>query len=118
MPRAAAKGVADAAPFYIEQEAPEPPGGWPKPGRLWANPALGETYRRVVREADAAGPDRVAQIDAARRAWYEGFVAEAIDRFVRGTEVLDASGYFTGKLKGKKFEEARDLLLDTRFIGN
>jgi surfeit locus 1 family protein len=31
---AAAKGVADAAPFYIEQEAPEPPGGWPKPGRL------------------------------------------------------------------------------------
>jgi surfeit locus 1 family protein len=32
---AAAKGLSDAAPFYIEQEAPEPPGGWPKPGRLY-----------------------------------------------------------------------------------
>jgi surfeit locus 1 family protein len=32
---AAAKGLADAAPFYIEQETPEPPGGWPKPGRLY-----------------------------------------------------------------------------------
>lgn len=81
----------------FEQEWPTSAALWlrdggPKPGRLWANPALGETYRRVVREAEAAGPDRVAQIDAARRAWYEGFVAEAIDRFVRGTEVLDASG--------------------------
>lgn len=32
---AAAKRLADAAPFYIEQETPEPPGGWPKPGRLY-----------------------------------------------------------------------------------
>jgi surfeit locus 1 family protein len=26
-----------AAPFYIDQEAPVPPGGWPKPGRLVVN---------------------------------------------------------------------------------
>ena len=67
--------------------------GGPRAGRLWANPALAATYARVVREAEAAGGDRVAQIDAARRAWYEGFVAEAIDRFCRGTEALDASGH-------------------------
>jgi len=31
---AAAKGLGAAAPFYVEQESPEPPGGLPKPGRL------------------------------------------------------------------------------------
>ena len=31
---AAAKKWDTTAPFYIEQEAPVPPGGWPKPGRL------------------------------------------------------------------------------------
>jgi surfeit locus 1 family protein len=34
---AKAKGWSSAAPFYIEQEAPVPPGGWPKPGRLVVN---------------------------------------------------------------------------------
>ncbi|MFC0410470.1 gamma-glutamyltransferase family protein [Roseomonas elaeocarpi] len=81
----------------FEQEWPTSAALWlrdggPQPGKLWSNPTLGETYRRVVREAEAAGSDRVRQIDAARDAWYRGFVAEAIDRFVRETEVLDASG--------------------------
>jgi surfeit locus 1 family protein len=31
---AAAKGVSPAAPFYVEQESPVPPGGWPQPGKL------------------------------------------------------------------------------------
>jgi surfeit locus 1 family protein len=31
---AAAKKWASAAPFYIDQEAPVPAGGWPKPGKL------------------------------------------------------------------------------------
>jgi surfeit locus 1 family protein len=31
---AAAKGLKEAAPFYIEQEAPVPPGGFPQPGKL------------------------------------------------------------------------------------
>ena len=31
---AAAKKWDTAAPFYIEQETPMPPGGWPKPGKL------------------------------------------------------------------------------------
>ena len=31
---AAAKGLGDVAPFYVEQESPVPPGGLPKPGKL------------------------------------------------------------------------------------
>jgi surfeit locus 1 family protein len=31
---AAAKGLAAVAPFYVEQEAPVPPGGLPQPGKL------------------------------------------------------------------------------------
>jgi surfeit locus 1 family protein len=31
---AAAKGLNDVAPFYVEQETPVPPGGLPKPGKL------------------------------------------------------------------------------------
>lgn len=31
---AVAKKWASAAPFYIDQESPVPPGGWPKPGKL------------------------------------------------------------------------------------
>ncbi|ONG57268.1 gamma-glutamyltransferase [Pseudoroseomonas deserti] len=66
--------------------------GGPKAGKLWRNPTLAATYSRVLREAQSAGFSRIAQIDAARRAWYQGFVAEAIDRFCRENEVLDASG--------------------------
>jgi len=69
-----------------------PGGEVPEPGTLFRNTALAETYERVLREGESAGADRVAQIEAARRAWYRGFVAEAIDRFCRGTDVLDVSG--------------------------
>ena len=34
---AAAKQWSSHAPFYIEQELPVPPGGWPKPGKLVVN---------------------------------------------------------------------------------
>jgi surfeit locus 1 family protein len=34
---AKAKGWPVAAPFYIDQEAPVPPGGWPRPGKLVVN---------------------------------------------------------------------------------
>jgi gamma-glutamyltranspeptidase/glutathione hydrolase len=66
--------------------------GGPVAGGLYANPALGRTWERVLREAEAAGHDRVAQIEAARNAWYGGFVAEAIGDFFARTEILDASG--------------------------
>lgn len=31
---AAAKDIGPVAPFYVEQETPVPPGGWPQPGKL------------------------------------------------------------------------------------
>ncbi|MFF7197392.1 gamma-glutamyltransferase family protein [Streptomyces sp. NPDC008079] len=56
-----------------------PGGEAPRPGELWRNPALAATWRRLIAEAEAdGGGDRVAQIEAARRIWREGFVAEAI----------------------------------------
>jgi gamma-glutamyltranspeptidase / glutathione hydrolase len=67
-----------------------PNGKTPAPGSLFARPALADTYERVCREA--VGPSREARIDAARNAWYRGFVAEAVDRFFRSNEVMDVSG--------------------------
>jgi gamma-glutamyltranspeptidase/glutathione hydrolase len=52
----------------------------PEAGGRMRNPLLAETYGRIVAAADAAGADRTAQIDAARHAWREGFVAEGIVR--------------------------------------
>jgi gamma-glutamyltranspeptidase / glutathione hydrolase len=60
-----------------------PGGDVPAPGSLLRNPTLADTYERILVEAGGAGRDREAQIEAARRAWYRGFVAEAIDRFCR-----------------------------------
>jgi gamma-glutamyltranspeptidase/glutathione hydrolase len=66
-----------------------PDGAPPAAGRLFRNPVLASTYRRLL---DAArGPSREAQIDAALAAWYTGFVAEAIDEFTR-SPVMDDSG--------------------------
>src|SRR5688572_6858312 len=51
----------------------------PTAGALFRNPALARTYRRLVDES--GGGSREDEIEKARRAWYEGFVAEEIDRF-------------------------------------
>ncbi len=69
-----------------------PGGAVPAPGRLFRNPTLAATYLRVLEEAESAGGDRVVQIEAARSAWYQGFVAAAIDRFCRQNAVMDSSG--------------------------
>src|SRR5499426_1157635 len=69
-----------------------PGGKVPATGTLFTNKTLAETYARVLREAESAGGDRVAQIEAARRTWSQGFVAEAIDRFCRTQKVMDVSG--------------------------
>src|ERR671913_795781 len=69
-----------------------PGGEAPKPRQLFRNPQLAETWKRILREAEAKGGNREAQIEAARNAFYKGFVAEAIDAFVRKTEVMDQSG--------------------------
>jgi len=72
--------------------------GVPAPGRLFRNPALADTYKRILREAEAAGENREARINGARQAWYRGFVAEAIDRFCRETKAMDVSGRRHGGL--------------------
>ncbi|MGN6609900.1 MAG: gamma-glutamyltransferase family protein [Jatrophihabitans sp.] len=67
-----------------------PGGAVPAPGTRLRNPALAGTYRRLAAIASAA-PDRSAGLQAARDAFHRGFVAEAVDAFVR-TPVLDTSG--------------------------
>ena len=69
-----------------------PRGEVPAAGSIFRNRALAETYRRILREAEAAGGDRERRIEAARRSFHAGFVAEAIDRFCRRTEAMDSSG--------------------------
>ena len=66
--------------------------GVPAPGARFANPALAAVYRRILTEAEQAGSDREAQIEAARRAFYEGFVAESIAAYLARAEVMDVSG--------------------------
>ena len=76
-----------------------PGGNVPRPNSLFARPALADTYDRICGEA--TGSTREARIDAARRAWYQGFVADAVDRFCRNTDVLDVTGrHHRGLLRG------------------
>jgi gamma-glutamyltranspeptidase/glutathione hydrolase len=53
----------------------------PKPGDHLTNRPLADTYERLLDEAEAAGPERGRQLEAARRAFYEGFVAETLGSF-------------------------------------
>lgn len=64
----------------------------PQPGQLFANPAMAETYARILSEAEAGGGSREAVIDRARAIWAKGWVAEAIHRFVHAEPLMDVSG--------------------------
>jgi gamma-glutamyltranspeptidase/glutathione hydrolase len=69
-----------------------PHGNAPQAGKLFRNPALAQFYRRLVEEAEAVGSNREAQIERARRVWSQGFVADAIDRFSRKSQLIDGAG--------------------------
>lgn len=69
-----------------------PSGRPPTPGSRFTLPGLAATYERIVREAEAVTSDRDGQIEAARRSFYEGFVAEALTAFAAQTSVMDTSG--------------------------
>ncbi|MFH9002829.1 gamma-glutamyltransferase family protein [Streptomyces afghaniensis] len=67
------------------------PGGKPpRPGELFANPALAATWKRLLARTAGAG-DREARIEAAREVWRSGFIAEALVRQA-GQPTLDTSG--------------------------
>ncbi|MFY9930642.1 MAG: gamma-glutamyltransferase, partial [Streptosporangiaceae bacterium] len=90
-------GIATVASLFREHwpssaEVYLPGGHVPAAGTLFANPALAATYQRILSEAEAATGDRDEQIDAARRAYYEGFVAETIAAFAASAEVMDVTG--------------------------
>jgi gamma-glutamyltranspeptidase / glutathione hydrolase len=67
-------------------------GSAPPPGARFTNPDLAAAYTRILDEAETASPGRSGQIEAARAAYYEGFVAEAIAGFLARAEVMDVTG--------------------------
>jgi gamma-glutamyltranspeptidase/glutathione hydrolase len=68
-----------------------PHGRLPRPWELVTNAAYADVLDRLVAAGEAAGSDREVQYDAARTAWREGFVAEAVDAFQR-RPFQDSSG--------------------------
>jgi gamma-glutamyltranspeptidase / glutathione hydrolase len=74
-------------------------GAAPRPGSLWTMTAAARTYRRLLSES--GGASRELRIASARRAFYAGFVAEAVDRFSRtawrDTSGQDHAGLLTGE---------------------
>lgn len=68
-----------------------PNGKVPVAGALFVNPALADFWDRLLSEAEAVS-GRDAQIEAARCAFYQGFVAEAIDAHIQTSCVMDGTG--------------------------
>lgn len=94
LPRVSAT-IADLANFFRDEwptsyETWLPNGAVPAPWSNFARPALARTWRRLLAEAEAKS-GREAQIEAAHDAYYKGFVAEAIDAFMRRSELMDES---------------------------
>jgi len=94
--------IADLGDFF-KKEWPTSADTWlpggqaPQAGKLFRNPQLAATWRRILEEAESKS-GREAQIDAARDAFYRGFVAEAIGDYFRSAVVMDASGEKHGGL--------------------
>src|ERR1022692_1979275 len=90
-----------SAEIYL---ADGPPPAWSR----FANPALAAVFSRILAEAEAAGAGRDTQIEAARRTFYEGFVAEAIAAYLDQAEVMDVSGQpHRGLLAGQDLADWR-----------
>src|SRR5438876_188383 len=87
--------IAQAEPLF-RQEWPESARvylahGVPGPKTTFRNPDLAQTYARILKEAESASADRDGQIAAALKAFYQGFVAEAIEAGSR-VPAMDISG--------------------------
>ncbi|WP_433453813.1 gamma-glutamyltransferase family protein [Streptomyces sp. CA-142005] len=74
-----------------------PGGRAPRPGERFRNPALADTWKRLLAETAGAG-DREARIDAAREVWRSGFIAEALVRQSRRPTMDTGGARHTGTL--------------------
>lgn len=75
----------DSAAVYL------PHGRLPRAGELFRNPQLAATWERLLRESSGGG--REAEIEKARAIWSQGFIAQAIDDYVKKAWVMDTSGH-------------------------
>ncbi|MFC4671344.1 gamma-glutamyltransferase family protein [Seohaeicola nanhaiensis] len=125
LPRAA--GVIAGLAGFFRDEWPTSAATWlprgtaPEGGALFANPTLADTWDRLLTEAEAAQGGRETQIEAARRAFYKGFVAETIDRWMQEACVMDAAGgRRRGVLRGQDmadWEASYEPALDVDYHG-
>ena len=67
--------------------------GVPAPGSRFTNRPLAGVYQRILTEAERAGSGRERQIEAARSAFYSGFVAAAISGYLDDAHVMDVTGH-------------------------
>lgn len=87
----------EMAPFFAQH--------WPSSHEAWTagsmperagqrikSPLIAQTYERIIAEAQSGGGNREQVIERAIGAFYQGFVAEAIDRFCRTEPLMDTSG--------------------------
>ena len=94
LPRVA-NTIAGLADFF-RTEWPSSAATWlpgdaaPEPWALFKNPDLAAAYQRIVDEAQ--GDTREDRIDAVRRIWSQGFVADAICDYLADASVMDVSG--------------------------
>jgi len=72
-------------------------GGVPEAGALITNRPWAATLRRLV-DAAPTGASREQRIEEVRRTWAEGFVAEALDAFVRTPHRHSDGGTYAGVL--------------------
>jgi len=84
-----------------------PGGRAPRPGSRFRNPKLADTWEWLLAAGEAAGADREAQIEAARRAWSQGFVAAQVDQFCRTGFRDDSGRTHAGVLTGQDMADWR-----------
>jgi gamma-glutamyltranspeptidase/glutathione hydrolase len=93
--------IAAVADLFVEHwpssaELWMPDGRPPRPDSVFVNLPLARTFERLA--AAASGDTREARIDAAREEWSTGFVAGAIDEFVRTPHRHSTGGDHAGVL--------------------
>lgn len=95
LPRVSAT-IAGLAEFFQNEwptsaETWLPNGAAPAPNSLFVNNDLADTWERILKQAETV-EGRENQIEAARDCFYRGFVAQAIDDWMREASVMDAEG--------------------------